>query len=290
MAILLLSIPCPAGVHFSQTAEFHPPYNGFTPRSPVAFSISPADFIYLLDQGSSAVARLRLDGLLLNQFGGPGSGTEQFSDPTDVCAVSGLDVFVADRGNDRVVRMNRELHYLAEFRSLDGTAAELAFERPLSVLSGPRGDLFIADGGNDRILKMDPSGGPVFSFGDFGESRGSLLQPRRLELDPKVGFWVLDARGQVVHFDEYGSYLGMFRIDTVSGRGGLAVASDAVWVCGDSLLWRYDLNEPSLISYSRKDLGLPADVTLIDLVFRKDQLWILDAAGSLYCLVVTVGR
>jgi len=61
------------------------------------------------------------------------------SDAADVCAISGLNVFVADRGNDRVVRLNRELSYLAEFRSLEGTSADLSFERPQSRRDQPAG-------------------------------------------------------------------------------------------------------------------------------------------------------
>jgi len=102
-----------------------------------------------------------------------------------------------------------------------------------------RGDLFIADGGNDRILKLDPTGRPVFSFVISAKSRGSLLQPRRLELDPSLGFWVLDERGQVVHFDEYGGYLGMFSIESNSSPAGLAVSADAVWAADATTIWRY---------------------------------------------------
>jgi hypothetical protein len=271
-------------------AKFHPPYGGFTPQTPVALALSPADFFYLLDQGSATVSRFNLDGVLLNQYGGPGSGNNQFSDPTDVSASNGLDIFVSDRGNDRIVRLNRELHFLAAFSSLEGTTSETTFERPLSVAIGRQGDLFIADGSEDRILKLDSGGNPIFSFGDFGESRGSLSEPRRLELDSKIGLWTLDGGGQVVHFDDYGSYLESIHIETAGKRGGLAVSPTAIWICTDSLLYEYVPSERHLQSRNVTDLALPPETLLIDLAYRNDCLWILTANGAVYCYQLTDSR
>jgi hypothetical protein len=271
-----------AEVHLQQTAVLHPPYDGFKPLAPVALAISPTDRLYLLDARLAVVLELTLKGEAVRQVGGPGSGIEQFSDPADLCAVSGLNLFVADRGNDRVVRFDRDLNYLAEFRSLEGTPFDLSFETPQSVLLGPQGDLFIADGSEDRILKIDPTGAPVFSFGEFGIAGGPLGSPLRLEADPRGGLWVLDATSRVTRFDEYGGFLMQLEVQTSGAPSGLAVSGDRVWVASDSLLWAFDRTEKKSLIFTPEQLSLPKDAVLVDLALRRDNLWLLVASGAIH--------
>lgn len=262
--------------------QLAPPFSGFTPRAPAALAASPEDHIYLLDGQLACIARLTPEGELLNLVGGPGSGQLQFSDPADLCINSGLDLFVADWGNDRIVRLNRWLNYLSEFRSLENTPDNLTFEKPLSVVQGVRGDLFIADGGNDRILKIAPNGQALFSFGAYGEERGSLSQPRRIELDPSGGIWVLDGRGHVVHFDEFGGYVEEVYAALSGHPSGLALSAQVLWVCSDSLLWIWDRAGRSTRSFLPSQIGLADSLLLVDLACRNDQLWLLDSGGSIH--------
>jgi hypothetical protein len=282
MAISLFATQISAGLQLQKLTELRPPYNQFSPLTPRSISVGPNDRIYLLDSRLSVVVELTSDGGYVRQIGGPGSDIEQFSDPADVCAISGLDVFIADRGNDRVVRLDRELNYLAEFRSLEGTSYDLTFENPRSVLLGPRGDLFIADGSNDRILKIDPTGKPVFSFGEYGQSGGALSGLCRLELDPQGGLWVLDIQGFITRFDEFGSYLTQLRSESTGVPTGLAVSKSAIWVCSDSLLWSFDRKARQKATYSLAELSTNRGATLVDLAFRGDNLWILDSKGAIH--------
>ncbi len=280
--MLTLSFEGAACFDLQKSSQLTPPFDGFYPQTPVALAVSPANSIYLLDARLAVVVELSPEGRVPLQYGGPGLGSDQFSDPADLCAVGGLDIFVADRGNDRIVRLDRRLNYLAEFRSLSGTQSDLTFENPQSVLLGPRGDLFIADGGNDRILKIDPTGRPVFSFGYYGDAAGSLLAPRRIEKDPKEGLWVLDQRGQVVHYDEFGGYLGELTAEHSGNPMGLAVSERLICVCSDSLLWVYDRAPRQIETFSVESLSLSGQVTLVDLAFRKERLWILDSSGTIH--------
>jgi len=90
---------------------------------------------------------------------------------------------------------------------------------------------------------------------------------------------VLDERGQVVHFDEYGGYLGMFSIESNSSPAG----------------WRFQrmpyglpMQPLSGVMFSlrtifsrspRKISNLPENLTIADLACRNAQLWILDATA-----------
>jgi tripartite motif-containing protein 2/3/tripartite motif-containing protein 71 len=280
---LLALLPQIAGARqLEKVSRLSPPYDSFKPQVPVAVALSPTNQIFLLDARLAVLTELTADGKLVRQIGGPGSGLEQFSDPADVCATSGLDLFVADRGNDRIIRLDRELTYLAEFKSLEGTPHDLSFENPKSVLLGRQGDLYIADGSNDRILKIDPTGRPVFSFGEYGAISGSLLELCRLESDPRGGLWVLDLQSQVTRFDEYGGYIRQIRAETAGIPRGLAVTENTVWVGSDSLLWAYNREERTAVQYKTETLQLSADATLIDLAFRGGLLWLLDSKGAIH--------
>lgn len=259
-----------------------PPYGEFVPLQPVAAAISPESRIYILDAQLAAVAQLDTAGNLINQIGGPGMGGTKLNDPADLCINSGLNLFIADRGNDRILRLDRKLNFLAEFRSLEGTPASLIFEAPRSILQSARGDLFIADGDNDRILKIDPNNIPLFSFGAYGEEKGSLLQPRRIESDPLGGVWVLDRRAHVVHFDEFGGFLEEL-IPHLAGRAsGLAVSAGFVWICADSCLWIYDRLERQSACVARDELIPQVSSDLVDLAYHRNHLWLLDSQGCLY--------
>ncbi len=276
-----------AQLHLERYISLTPPYDGFAPQAPVALTLSPEDQLYLLDARLAAIAKLTSDGHLSNQIGGPGSGQKQFYDPADLSIYSGLDLFVADRGNDRIVRLDRNLNYLSEFSSLSGTATDLSFEKPLSVLQGARGDLFIAEGGNDRILKIAPDGAPLFSFGVYGEARGALYQPRRLEPDPLSGIWVLDQRGHLVHFDEYGGFIEELQApQSTNAIMGLAVSAGQIWICADSCLWAWDRSQRTWKTFACLEIGLSETAVLVDLAYRANSLWLLDERGNLTCYTV----
>ncbi|MFH1862088.1 MAG: NHL repeat-containing protein [bacterium] len=279
-----------AQISLEKGSVVSPPFKDIIPQTPAAIAVGPLGNLVLLDARLATILKLGRDGKLLGQIGGPGSGVEQFSAPADLCVLSGLDVFVADRGNDRIVRLDRQLHYLAEYRAQEGTSADLVFDNPLSVVLTPRGDLFIADGGNDRILKLDPSGREVFSFGAYGEEKESLTAPFRLELDPRGGIWVLDARGKVSHFDEYGGYLESLMAQLRGSPTGLAVSANYLWVTSDSLIWVVDRKGRTVRVFDPQMICDPPASAIVDAAFWKDTLWLLDKRGWLYSFTVVSER
>lgn len=287
---LLTFHPAAAQPRLERISQLSPPYESFIPLEPAALCASPEGNLYLLDTQLASVAMLSSDGHLLSEAGGPGSGPLQFNDPSDLSINSGLDLFIADRGNDRIVRLNRRLHYLSDFRSLDNTPPELIFEKPQSVVQGSRGDLFLADQGNDRILKIAPSGEVLFSFGAYGQERGSLSQPRRIELDETNGIWVLDGRGHVVHFDEYGGYVEDLPALIADESTGLAVGGRTIWVCSDSCLWAWDRGNRLIINFNPVEIGIFDPAPWVDIFGSGDQLWILDDRGRIYQYRVSLPR
>ncbi len=129
-------------------------------------------------------------------FGTCGDRDGEFRNPLGIAADEDGNVFVADTGNNRVVRLlyeNDELIFVKSFR-VAGDDGE-AFSEPSQIALGTSGTLYIADTGNDRIVLMSPVGEYL------GEITGSAspaphgvnTQPG-LSLDGPVGLAVVERR------------------------------------------------------------------------------------------------
>ena len=82
---------------------------------------------------------------------GPDSG--QFDHPHGICCNPQGDVYVADTGNDRVVRMR---YSGGDLTWVSTVGSELSGPEDVSVDS--RGRVYIADTGNDRVAVYEPDG------------------------------------------------------------------------------------------------------------------------------------
>jgi sugar lactone lactonase YvrE len=104
-------------------------------------------------------------------FGEPGDGDGQFRDPLGVAADERGNVFVADTGNDRVVRLLYDEGHLRFIKNFYLHGSPLSSPSDISI--GASGALYVADTGNDRIVRMSPTGeflGAVTGDSDKGVS------------------------------------------------------------------------------------------------------------------------
>ncbi len=86
-------------------------------------------------------------------YGAVGSGPGQFREPHGICCNPQGDVYVADTGNDRVVRLRYANTELSWVGVLDSNLAA-----PTDVCLDSRGRVYVADTGNDRIVVYSPAG------------------------------------------------------------------------------------------------------------------------------------
>jgi sugar lactone lactonase YvrE len=119
-------------------------------------------------------------------YGKCGSGPGQFRNPLGIAADERGNVFVADTGNHRIVRLvydDGRLRHVGSFGS-EG-AGEQGFSRPSQVALGESGTLYVADTGNDRV---------VISTAD-GERLGEVAadQDLQITLERPTGLAVVEA-------------------------------------------------------------------------------------------------
>ena len=182
-------------------------------------------------------------------FGVPGSGPGQFSEPAGVAVNDSTeplvqpaagDVYVVDKGNDRVERFSATGGYLGEFNGSgtlpgEGAAAptgrfsapnELAVDNSTDPLDPSAGDVYVQDAGHQVIDKFSSTGGYL---GQLKETSGGLLfhDQHGVAVDPSGNLWVYNERndeGEVDEFSDTGGFVKAFNTG-LAARDGLAVDS-----------------------------------------------------------------
>ena len=173
---------------------------------PEGIAISPSGRLYIADTGSHRILLLTLKGKLVRSIGGQGWGQDQFDRPVAVDASNGLDVFVADYNNRRLIRYDKDLNYLATIEKQDDWSESYDLGYPLDVALSPLNHLYCIDDENSRVLMMDLIGAPLFILGDYDAGAGQLVDPVEICVRPDRSIWILDSYTSVVIFDEYGNY------------------------------------------------------------------------------------
>jgi hypothetical protein len=147
-------------------------------------------------------------------FGECGTGPGQFRAPLGIAAEPNGNVFVADTGNHRIVRLvyrDDRLHYAGSF-GLEG-AGDGRFRSPSSVAVGASGALCIADTGNDRIVIATREGTTLGSFSGDPSTGLALDGPTAVALAEADEEWTAVGRDVVVVVDRRGSRLTAFTKD-----------------------------------------------------------------------------
>ena len=124
------------------------------------------------------------------QGGIAGSGNGQFFDVQGI-AVSGGNVYVTDRGNNRVQEFSTTGTYIRKFGSKGSGNGQ--FSAPFDIVTEPSsGDLFVTDKENDRVEEFTPSGVFLATFGTSGTGNGQFSAPKGIAINAAGGIYVAD--------------------------------------------------------------------------------------------------
>ncbi len=89
-------------------------------------------------------------------WGTSGSGNGQFSYPYGVAVDASGNVYVADRGNNRIEKFDTNGNYLAQWGTSGSGSGQ--FNQPFGVAVDSSGNVYVADTDNNRIEKFVPYG------------------------------------------------------------------------------------------------------------------------------------
>jgi sugar lactone lactonase YvrE len=252
-------------------------------RTPQALSLDPEGALYIADTGNNRIQKVSPTGALLGMVGGFGWSENQFQRPEDLFAENGLDLYIADYDNRRIIRYDRQLHWIDAY-SYVAAAEKLSLGFPAGIALSIHGDLFIADAENRRILKVNALREAVQSFGDFAEGEGELSEPQKIALDGEDKIYVSDRqRGCIVVFDYFGNYLLEIGGGVLKEPAGLFVDNRGTLLVADSgrdqaVIFGRDGRFVAAIGDSGEKLGAmdnPADVAV-----KGDRMYLLDAGNN----------
>ncbi len=189
--------------------------------------------ISVLDNHACTLRQYAPDGRLLREIGGQGWGNDQFDRPAGLWAKNGLDVFVADFGNHRIQRFDKNLAFVSSFSTRDNDNPDERFGYPLDVSLSRLGELYICDSENERIVKVGPTNTVERTFGGYGAGPGRLYKPVMVKCGPDDNVYVLDPP-RLMTFDTFGNALGELAPQTLTrpvciaaDQNGLAVLDSA---------------------------------------------------------------
>lgn len=126
----------------------------------------------------------------LGFYGPKEKGERQLRFPHGITANSRGDVYVADTGNDRVVRFFNPKKNLRFVTALGSGGSEPGhFNQPRDVALDSRGNVYVADTGNHRIQVFDAQNELVRVFADSGRAEGQLWHPSAIAVADRWEPW-----------------------------------------------------------------------------------------------------
>lgn len=138
-------------------------------------------------------------------YGTCGSGTGQFLQPLAIAADERGNVFVADTGNDRIVRLHYsrgDVRWIKTFRSPDGDPT--AFREPSGLALGSSGTVYVADTGNDRVVVMSPTGESLLVIGGDAAAGAALDGPSGIAVVEPDDLWIVSRGDDVLIVSDRG--------------------------------------------------------------------------------------
>ena len=86
------------------------------------------------------------------------AGTIDFSEPQDIFVAENSNIYIADTGNNRIVVLNKEMHFVQEIKEFQNNGQIDTFQKPSGIYVTKENELYIADTENQRIVVLQEDG------------------------------------------------------------------------------------------------------------------------------------
>jgi len=207
---------------------------------PKGIAVAPSGLVYVVDTGDNKVKVYSPSGDSLRELGGSGWGDLEFDQPYDIGVGSGLNFYVADYGNHRIQRFDKDLNYISTLYTRDSDDPSQRFGYPTSVAVSRLGDLFLLDNENIRVVKVNTFSTIERTFGGIEAGKGQLRNPRKVRVTSQDLVCVLDGQ-RIVIFDNFGNYVRTIAEGALTDPRGMTIERDTVYVVDGRDIRLFDL-------------------------------------------------
>jgi sugar lactone lactonase YvrE len=233
---------------------------------PEGVAVDPSGNVYIGDRGNNRIRKITDAGLVRTLAGSTsgyadGIGTApQFYGASGVAVDAVGNVFVADRGNNRIRKITATglVSTFAGSTSgfADGVGTAAQFYDPVGVAVDAAGNVFVADRGNNRVRKITASGFVSTVAGNntagYADGVGTAAQfnnPSSVSVDATGNLYVADAQN--------------YRIRKITSTGAVTTFAGSNYGYADGVGTAAQFSEP---------LGVAVDA--LGNVFVADNIWI----------------
>lgn len=137
--------------------------------------------IWTTDNGLHILRKFSPSGEVLATLGEEGVGKNDqhhFRAPDDVVFASNGDMYVADSGNGRIVRLDKNGKFVSQFGKKGKAKGEFATAHGLAIDKKDR--IYVADRGNNRVQVFSSNGEFIAEWKGFGNPFGLLVTGKQL--------------------------------------------------------------------------------------------------------------
>jgi DNA-binding beta-propeller fold protein YncE len=269
MRKLLLILTIATSSLLAQSFNFIKEFGNFKESS--ALSVTQGYNIYVSDMDKNEIYKFDNSGRQISSIGGYGWDIEAFDEPIDIFATP-LNIYVADKNNNRIQIFDRELNFLSLFKTHENEAQEFSFSYPTCAAISTNGDLLILDSDNSRILKYDLNGNYLQQIGNYDAGSYKLNDPVKFSISRDGRIFVLDGN-EIFIFDQFGTGISKIRIS--EDVNNISIYDFNLTLTSDKKIFTIDLRNVAngFVEFN------PAEITeneiITDSAFFNDKLFIL---------------
>jgi uncharacterized protein (TIGR03663 family) len=185
-------------------------------KEPWGIAVGPDGDVYVADTWNHRVQVFDRQGSLLRTWGGYGntdgaaSGAEGlFWGPRALALDAAGDLYVADTGNKRVQKFDRQGKFLGQWGG--GGLGPGQFDEPVGLAVDGQGNIYVADTWNRRVQKFDTDFNYLLEWSIKGWAGESVLNKPYLAADSRGRVYATDPeKYRVLVFDAGGTFVATF--------------------------------------------------------------------------------
>ncbi|MDI6766011.1 MAG: NHL repeat-containing protein [Bacteroidota bacterium] len=240
-----------------------------------ALSIDPLGNLYVVDRGANEIIKIEKHNNKIRRTGGRGWKSTALDEPTDINTPNGLDIYVADYGNHRILRYDRNLNFVSSYPTEEKTQSiERIIGFPRSIAFSRFGDLFILEGENNRILKINSSNKIERTFGGVDAGKGRLIKPIRIRVSNRDRMYVLD-QNNIVMFDIYGNYIRTLGNESFKRLRSVGIYDNTLYALDSCSIMIIDLDGTMKNQITIPSQIMGKNTEIIDFAVQRDLIYLL---------------